>query len=78
MGELVAIEPEGVDADLIERLEHALEKARGGQVSSVAIALVYRDGSTSTAWSSPPHWAALLGAVHHMAWRLSFKKNLEN
>lgn len=74
MTDLVAIDPESVSPDLVETIEAVLEKARAGEVSSVAIAFVYRDGSTHQTWSSPPSFFTLLGAVHQMAFRMSYKK----
>lgn len=76
MTELATIEPEGVSPDLIPTIEAVLAKARAGEVSSVAIAFVYRDGSTQTTWSSPPSFFTLLGAVHHLAFRMSNKKEM--
>jgi hypothetical protein len=48
---------------VIEKLEEALEQARSGQLSSVAIAVVYRDGCTGRSWSPPPSRSCLIGAV---------------
>lgn len=69
--ELIALDPEPVAADVIDTLERMLERARAGEISSVAIAAVYRDGATTSTWSAQPSFATLLGAVHHMAFRLS-------
>lgn len=70
---LSVLEAEDPGRGVIERLEEALEQAREGKVSSVAIALVYRNGSTNTAWSHPPNMMLLAGAVHHLGWRLHAK-----
>ena len=75
MADLEVIEPESVSPDLIETIERVLEKAKAGEVSSVAIAVVYRDGATSTTWSTPPSFATLLGAVAHLGFRMSHKKD---
>ncbi len=63
MADLHIIEAEPIAADLVERLEQALALAREDKLSSVAIALVYRDGSTGDAWSQPPSMGALIGAT---------------
>jgi hypothetical protein len=68
---LLAIEPESaVSPDVIERLTEICDWVRDDKVSSVAIAVVHRDGSTSTCWSTPPHYAALIGAVERLKYRL--------
>lgn len=74
MADLEVIEPEGVSPDLVETIERVLEKAKAGELSSVGIAVVFRDGSTDTTWSKPPTFATLLGAVNIMAWRMLNKK----
>jgi hypothetical protein len=61
--DLRVIEAEPPSADAIERLEEALVSAKEGRVSSVAIAIVYRDGSMGRAWSACPSLSCLIGAV---------------
>jgi hypothetical protein len=61
--ELQAIQPEPPAEDLIELLEDALEKARDGKLSAVALAVVYRDGNTGHGWSRVPHVSLLAGAL---------------
>lgn len=61
--DLRVIEAEPVGPDVVEHLEEALEQARKGELSSVAIATVYRDGTTSRAWSSAPSLSLLIGSV---------------
>lgn len=54
--------------DVIAKLEEALATAREGKISSVAIALVYRDGATGRSWSKRHSQSALIGSVgllHH-------------
>ena len=57
------IDAEPLGADVIATLESVLEQARAGQVSSVAVAVVYRDGSTGKTWSGAPSASTLVGAV---------------
>jgi hypothetical protein len=57
------LDAEPVGADTVAKLEEALEKARAGQLSSVALAVVYRDGTSGRAWSSAPSLSCLIGAV---------------
>ena len=71
MPDLHVIPAEPVGTDIIERLEEALSKARAGEVSSVAIALVYRDGCIEGSWSAPPSHGLLLGSVNRLAYRIN-------
>lgn len=73
MTELAVLDPEPASANVIETLEEALAEARAGRVSSVGVAIVYRDGVAGASWSDLPSRAAMLGAV----WRLGHKINLE-
>lgn len=77
MPDLHVIEPEGVSPDLITTLESVLERAREGDLSSVAIAYVYRDGTIGRTWSTPPCFGALLGAVSRLAHRMNVTKDEE-
>jgi hypothetical protein len=72
MAKLIAIEPEPHGADTVKVLEEALELARNGELSSVAIAMVHRDGCVQTKWSQMPSAGLLAGAVA----RLQHKLNL--
>lgn len=67
----MVIEAEPVGADIIVKLKEALEKAEKGELSSVAIAVVYRDGSTGSSWSVAPSLGLQIGAVSMMHWRLA-------
>lgn len=60
---LRVIEAEPAGSEIIERLEEALEKARAGELSSIAIATVYRDGCVGKSWSSPPNASLLIGSI---------------
>lgn len=70
---LAVLEPEPASANVISTLEEVLAEALDGRVSSVAIAVVYRDGVAGSSWSDLPSRAAMLGAVS----RLGHKINLE-
>lgn len=63
MAFLVALESEPVGEDVVAKLEEALEIARQGRLSSVAIATVYRDGTTGRSWSKAPSLSLLIGGV---------------
>lgn len=64
--QLRVINAEPPNADVIEKLEDALRFARDGRISSVAIALVYRDGTSGQCWSAAPSLSCLIGAVERM------------
>ena len=74
---LAVIEPEGVSPDLVSTIEELLAKAKAGELSSVAIAYVYRDGTIGRGWSTPPCFGALLGAVNRLAHRMNVVKDEE-
>lgn len=69
--ELLAIEPEDPTQVVIEKLEEVLKLARAGELSAVAIAVVYRDGRTGARWSPSPRFASVLGAVDRLAYKLN-------
>lgn len=68
---LGVIESEPVGANVIERLEEALEQARAGKISSIALAVVYRDGTNQPSWSDAPSIGLLTGAVSRLEWYLN-------
>ncbi len=61
--ELHEIQPEPAGENVIARLEEALEAARAGKLSSVALAIVYRDGCTGSGWSDIQNWSLQIGAI---------------
>jgi hypothetical protein len=67
--DLVPIDSEPPNTeDVVAKLEEFLAEARKGQISSVAIAVVYRDGSSGRAWSKRHSETAMIGSVgllHH-------------
>lgn len=67
---LVAIEPEPLSDSVVPALERALEMARAGEVSSVAVALVLRDGTSDAIRSNAPNMVTLLGATSRLTHKL--------
>ncbi|API59628.1 hypothetical protein BSL82_10115 [Tardibacter chloracetimidivorans] len=70
MAELRVITAEPVTADTVVVLETMLERARKGELSSVAIAAVTRDGAATTTWSALPSAPAILGALQILSARI--------
>jgi hypothetical protein len=68
---LTAIKPEPHGQGCIALLEKALEEARAGRYSAIALAVVYRDGSPGAKWSLPFGVASLIGAVSRLAHKLN-------
>ena len=71
MADLHVIEAEPPGEDVLAKLRETLAEAEAGNLSSVAIAVVYRDGSTGSAWSSPPSAGLQLGSVTALQARLA-------
>lgn len=67
---ITALDSEPADASVIVRLEEALVAAREGRFSAVAMAFVYRDGSTGDSWSEVHSIGTLIGAVSLLHTRL--------
>jgi hypothetical protein len=68
---LLALHPEPpISSDVIEHLTMVCDWVQDDKVSAVAIAVVHRDGATSTVWSVPPNKATLIGAVARLQHRL--------
>lgn len=66
---LTVIEPEPAGASVAEVMKEALEGV--DRVSSIAIAFVYRDGTTGTAWSDVPSMGLLLGAIGRLQYEMA-------
>lgn len=64
------IEPEPVGASVVDTLREIADDAEQGNISSIAVAIVYRDGTVGTAWSEVPSMALLVGAASRLQWRL--------
>lgn len=73
MADLRAIDAEPLAANIIEVLEEALNRARAGKLSSVGLALVYRDGTIGAMWSDLPSRPAMLGSVSRLAHKLNIE-----
>lgn len=67
---LRVIDAEPMGEGIIERLEWALEMAKDGKLSSVAIAVVERDGSPDWRWSDAPNVSLLIGSIERMKHRI--------
>jgi hypothetical protein len=52
--------------DIIERLTEVCKEVEDDKVSSVAVAVVYRDGTTGKSWSTAPSLSLLIGAVERL------------
>ena len=59
-----------VSPDVIARLSEVVEAISQDRISSVALAVVYRDGTTGTCWSTPPSHGLLIAAVARLQHRL--------
>jgi hypothetical protein len=68
---LTVIEAEPIGEDVIEKLSEVLSDAKRGELSSVAIAFVYRDGETGAVWSKAASAGLLVGAIARLAWKLN-------
>ncbi len=74
MAELHSITPEDPAEDVVATLERALATARAGDVSSVAIALVYRDGRAGHCWSRLPSFLAMMGSIDRIKFKLNSRQ----
>lgn len=70
VAKLSEVKPEPLSKDVVERLEHLLEKAKRGEISSFAAAIVYRDGNSGEVWSAIPHYSIMIGALERMKWNM--------
>ena len=71
MPPLSVIDAEPPAQDVIVTLERALEQARAGVLSSVALAFVHRDGAVSAEWSGLPWRPAMLGSISRLAHKIN-------
>lgn len=67
---LHAIDPEPIDPSVITKLTELLEEALAGNISSVSMAWVMRDGRVGSTWSLLPNKATMFGAVARLMHRL--------
>jgi hypothetical protein len=63
MADVRVLDAEPCGTDTVKKLEEALEKAKAGQLSSVAIAVVYRDGTCGRSWSTAPNLSCIIGSI---------------
>jgi len=77
MADLHAIDAEPQAADIIETLERALKMAKEGELSSVAVVYVYRDGATGFRRSDLPSYPAMMGAVARFQHKLNLDLDAE-
>lgn len=70
MTKLHVLTAEPLGDGIIKLLEESLQQAREGKISSVAIAMVDRDGCSESAWSYVPSYGLLIGAVARLQHRL--------
>jgi hypothetical protein len=73
MADLRIITAEPPAVDVIATLERALDLARSGELSAVAVAYVFRDGAAGAAWSALPSRPAMLGSVSRLAHRINIE-----
>ena len=66
MADLRVIDAAPVSKSIIEVLEEALEKAKNDDLSSVAIAWIYRDGAPGWNWSETPNTSTMIGAIERL------------
>lgn len=71
MPRLIPLDPEPLGEGIISRLEECLELAREGRLSSIAIALVYRDGAAGHRWSELPNRVTMLGSISRLAHKIN-------
>lgn len=64
----ITCEPPG--EDIVPLLESLIERAKAGELSSLAVAYVNREGCTAQEWSPAPSLATLLGSVAALQHRL--------
>lgn len=63
--------PTKVVHSVIERLEAALEQAKAGKISAIAIAVVMDDDAMNCAWSDSENVGLLVGSVARLQHRLN-------
>jgi hypothetical protein len=68
--ELKVLEAEPLGAGIKEALGEVLVMAERGELSSVAIAYVYRDGSIGGSNSAPPSRPLLVGSLAYLQQRM--------
>lgn len=59
------------DKDVLQKLNEAMEDAEAGKISMVALAVVYRDGSTGGSWSTIHSLGSITGSAAILLSRLT-------
>jgi hypothetical protein len=67
--------PAAIHESVVDRLEEALERARAGEVASVALAFVSSDGSTWCSWSETDDFARQLGSIARLQHRMNIRQD---
>lgn len=68
--DLRVIDSVPADKSVTDYLEHVAAKIAEGNVSAIAVAFVYRDGSTGSGYSEQPNSATMVGAVEALKAKL--------
>ncbi|MDB5707868.1 MAG: hypothetical protein JWN66_4984 [Sphingomonas bacterium] len=68
---VITAEPPG--EGVIDLLEAALERAKKREISSIALALVDRDGCCESGWSFAPSQTILVGAISRLLHRYNLR-----
>lgn len=74
MTDVTVIPCEPAGSDILELLDDLISRAIRGELSSIAVATVDREGVTASAWSEAPSFGTLIGSVavlqHNLIHRL--------
>lgn len=60
-----------VDGDIVDRLTHALELAKSGDLDGLCFIALHSDGSTTTAFSRRIDRLKMVGALQWTLWRMT-------
>jgi hypothetical protein len=75
MADVKVIDAEPLGKGIIEVLDFFRAMAERGELSSLAVATVLRDGSPQWKWSHAPNTSTLLGSVERMKHAMIVKKD---
>lgn len=70
MPELTVLPSHDRAEDVVPVLERALELAKAGDVSAVAVAMVMSDGHGKHMWSKLPSFLAMIGTIDRLKFKL--------
>lgn len=71
--ELCVITAEPLGDTVVSLLEDALERAKRGEISSAAFAMVDRDGCSEIGWSYAHSRVALVGSIQRLLHRYNLR-----